>query len=282
MISFPNCKINLGLRIIGKRPDGYHDLESVFLPLPVCDALELIQDPLMSPGNITFSSTGLELPGTASENLCVTAYRKLCHDFPELPAVRMHLHKVIPSGAGLGGGSADAASTFILLNEKFGLGLSSGQLHDYAAATGSDCPFFIVNQPCLVTGRGEIIERLHFSLAGHWLVLIHPGIHVSTSAAFAGIKPTKQEKRISQIISQPIATWKKELKNDFEENIFLLHPAISNIKDKLYALGADYASMSGSGSSVYGIFSSDLVEDDRLRIKKEFPEYSIFFIANPA
>lgn len=251
MLSFPNCKINLGLHILGKRDDGFHNLETVFYPVPFKDALELI--PSTNTG-IEFTATGLAVDGNAADNLCVKAYHLLKKDFPEIPTIKIHLHKAIPLGAGLGGGSADAAFMLKLLNEKFKLNLSTDQLINYALQLGSDCPFFIINKPCLATGRGEMLEEIAVDLSAYKIVLINPGIHINTGWAFSNITPAQPARSIKEIIHQPVNTWKDELKNDFESAVFTAHPAIKEIKEALYTQGAVYAAMSGSGSTVFGIF----------------------------
>ena len=251
MLSFPNCKINLGLHILGKRDDGFHNLETVFYPVPFKEALELI--PSTNTG-IEFTATGLAVDGNAADNLCVKAYHLLKKDFPEIPTIKIHLHKAIPLGAGLGGGSADAAFMLKLLNEKFKLNLSTDQLINYALQLGSDCPFFIINKPCLATGRGEMLEEIAVDLSAYKIVLINPGIHINTGWAFSNITPAQPARSIKEIIQQPVNTWKDELKNDFESAVFTAHPAIKEIKEALYTQGAVYAAMSGSGSTVFGIF----------------------------
>jgi 4-diphosphocytidyl-2-C-methyl-D-erythritol kinase len=253
MISFPNCKINLGLHILNKREDGFHNLETFFYPLPLHDALEIIQAE-----KTVFTNSGLPVPGTAEGNICLKAYHLLKKDFAELPLLKIHLHKAIPMGAGLGGGSADGAFTLKLLNQKFNLGLSTDQLIKYALKLGSDCPFFIINKPCIAAGRGEILEPLPIDLSAYKFLIVNPGIHVNTGWAFSQINPVLSEKSIKKIIVQPIETWQKELKNDFEEPVFNNHLEIKSIKDELYKEGAVYASMSGSGSTVYGIFKKEI------------------------
>ena len=260
MLDFSNCKINLGLNIVSKRADGYHDLETIFYPIPFCDALEIIED--KNPGNtandtdqgIRFSTSGLSIPGSATANLCIKAYHLIKTDFPKLPPVQMHLHKVIPMGAGLGGGSSNGAFALRLLNQKFELGIDQNQLLLYALQLGSDCPFFIVNKPCYATSRGEMLEPIGVDLSGYAIVLINPGIHVSTNEAFASVKPKKPGINCRDIISQPISNWRESLANDFEAGVFQLHPELDAIKAGLYQTGAVYAAMSGSGSTLYGIF----------------------------
>ena len=252
MVLFPNCKINLGLNIVNKRSDGYHNIETVFLPIQLKDALEVIEKE-----EFEFSSTGLSIEGEIEKNLCVKGYHLLKKDFPYLSNVQMHLHKAIPMGAGLGGGSSDGAFTLKLLNKKFELNLSEKQLIDYSLKLGSDCPFFIVNKPCFATSRGEILEPIALDLSTYKIVIVHPDIHVSTAWAFSNINPQGPVKSIQQIIQQPILTWKNELSNDFETPVFKKYPEIKKIKDELYDSGAIYAAMSGSGSAVYGIFRKE-------------------------
>ena len=252
MVSFPNCKINLGLNIVNKRDDGYHDIETFFFPIHLKDSLELIERE-----KFEFSTSGFSIEGEAEKNICIKAYDLLKKDFPQLPSVQMHLHKAIPMGAGLGGGSADGAFTLKLLNKKFDLSLSEKQLINYSLQLGSDCPFFILNKPCFATGRGEILEQTELDLSEYKFLVVNPPIHISTASAFSTIKPLKPVKSIKQIIQQSMSTWKAELINNFEKPVFEKYPEIKNIKEKLYEAGAIYASMSGSGSAVYGIFKKE-------------------------
>ncbi len=252
MIVYPNCKINLGLHILQKRADGFHDLQTVFYPVALQDGLEVIQNAAGTDVEVTTS--GLAIDVQPHDNICYKAYQLLKKDFPRLPAVKIHLHKVIPSGAGLGGGSADAAFTLILLNKKFGLGLSEEQLIAYALQLGSDCPFFIINEPCFATGRGEELEKIHLDLSAYQMVLVNPKIHINTGWAFSRITPNPQRESLKNIISLPVQQWKEQLTNDFEEAVFSQYPEIKKIKEQLYQQGAVYASMSGSGSTVYGLF----------------------------
>jgi 4-diphosphocytidyl-2-C-methyl-D-erythritol kinase len=253
MISFPNCKINLGLNIVAKRTDGYHDLETVFYPVYLKDILEVIQE-----ADFKYSSTGLQINGKEGDNLCVKAYKILKKDFPQLPNVHIHLHKVIPMGAGLGGGSADGAFLLTLLNKKFHLDLTEEQLINYALQLGSDCPFFIINKPCFATGRGEQLKPIHLDLSSYHLVLVNPGIHVSTKAAFSQLMPHSPANCITEVITKPVETWKGLLKNDFEETVFKLHPEVKAVKEELYKKGAEFASMTGTGSTVYGFFKKEV------------------------
>ena len=271
MITFPNAKINLGLNIIEKRPDGYHNLETVFYPVPVEDALEV---------NILNESTqkfrlhqaGLEIAGEAENNLVVKAYKLLDERF-NLPPIDIHLFKHIPSGAGLGGGSSDAAYMLKLRNEKFNLELSDENLEEYAAKLGADCAFFIRNAPTYAEGIGNIFSPISLSLKGYQIVLVKPDIFVSTRDAFAQIKSHRQEIPLKEVIKQPIEEWKERMVNDFEESVFPQFPAIKEIKEKLYEAGAIYAAMTGSGSSVFGLFKPE----DNKSVKEDFGEKAFVY-----
>ena len=249
MIQFPNCKINLGLSILAKRADGYHELETVFYPIAVSDALEILPS-----DKLTLSQTGIAVPGDPDQNLCLKAYHLLKKDFPSLPSVQMHLHKNIPMGAGLGGGSSDGTNALLILNQQFSLGLNDRQLIDYASQLGSDCPFFVYNKACHATGRGEVLTPIALDLSNYQFLLVHPGKHISTAWAFQQLTPNTKSKSIQSIIQKPMTEWKELLINDFEAPVFKAEPTLSNIKTQLYQLGAIYASMSGSGSSLFGIF----------------------------
>ena len=266
MIQFPNCKINLGLSILAKRPDGYHELETVFYPIAVSDALEILPA-----DSVTMTQSGIEVPGDPAQNLCLKAYHLLQKDFPTLPAVQMHLHKNIPMGAGLGGGSSDGTAALLILNQQFSLGLNEKQLIDYASQLGSDCPFFVYNKACHATGIGEILSPIHLDLSNYQFLIVHPGIHIATKWAFQQLNPNTKSETIALIIEKPITEWKDALVNDFEAPVFKAEPTLSEIKSKLYQLGAIYASMSGSGSSLFGIFPKQHFEhapsiDHALRI----------------
>jgi 4-diphosphocytidyl-2-C-methyl-D-erythritol kinase len=268
MIVFPNCKINLGLQILNKREDGFHNLETIFYPVLLRDALEVVRsiDDKMQ-ANINFKSTGLTIEGDSHNNLCIKAYELLKKDFSTLPSIQMQLYKTIPMGAGLGGGSSDGAFALKLLNEKFQLGLSRQQLINYALELGSDCPFFIINKPSFATGRGELLEEVSLDLSAYQFAIVNPGIHVHTGWAFAQLNLSNDSGRFERldsqhpdlktIIQQPINTWKNQLINDFEEPVSKAHPEIASIKQQLYDAGAVYASMTGSGSTVFGIFSRE-------------------------
>lgn len=260
MITFPNAKINLGLNITEKRPDGYHNLETIFYPIPLEDALEACPRK-EGPGSYSLSQSGLSIEGDAENNLVVKAY-KLLDETYHLPPVDIYLHKHIPSGAGLGGGSADAAFMLKLLNRMYRLNLTDDQLEAYAARLGADCAFFVRNQPTYAEGIGNIFSPVELSLAGWQLLLVKPNIFVSTRDAFARIRPRHPERNLRDLINQPVESWKDSMINDFEESVFPQFPAIGDIKTELYRLGAVYASMSGSGSSVYGLFAPDVVLPD--------------------
>jgi len=248
MISFPNAKINLGLHVLNKREDGFHDIETIFYPIPMHDSLEILP---MS-GEVSIKQYGPPLPG--GENLCIQAFDLLKEDY-NLPAVDIHLLKHIPAGAGLGGGSSDAAHTLILLNDLFELGVSSDQLESMAAKLGSDCAFFIRNRPLFASGRGEVFNEISLDLSGYRVEVIRPDIHISTPEAYGMITPEENRPSLREIIQKPIMEWKDHLVNDFEKPIFEKYPEIRELKESFYDQGALYASMSGSGSAVYGIFS---------------------------
>ena len=252
MITYPNAKINLGLNVVAKRPDGYHDLETIFYPIPLQDALEVtMQKGADRPYRLHV--TGANLDGSPADNLVVRAYT-LVNEKHHLRPVDIHLHKHIPTEAGLGGGSSDAAFMIKMLNSKFNLGLSVAEMEIYASKLGSDCPFFIQNKPVFATGTGNVFHPIDLSLKGMNIVLVKPQISVSTREAYANICPKQPAVSLKEIAAKPIDEWKDLMKNDFEKNVFLVHPEIAAIKDKLYDMGAVYAQMSGSGSAVFGIF----------------------------
>ncbi len=274
MIVFPNCKINLGLHIIRKREDNYHDLETVFYPVPLCDALELRDAEASQTKHVNLISEGLPVQGDAKENLVSKAYQLLQKDYA-LPYLQFALLKNIPMGAGLGGGSSDGAFALNLLNAYLDLNLGEEKLLHYAAQLGSDCAFFINNKPCLGSGRGEILKPIDLSLKGYWIVIIKPEIHISTAEAFATIDVNKhqnqwEENSIKNIIKLDPSNWKDRLCNDFEDSIFPKHPLLATIKNSLYQAGAIYASMSGSGSSIFGLFRFEP------RLKESYREYFYF------
>ncbi|GHT40502.1 4-diphosphocytidyl-2-C-methyl-D-erythritol kinase [Bacteroidia bacterium] len=252
MLTFPNAKINLGLNIVAKRPDGYHDIETVFYPIPLCDALEIVPARTAP----TFTQTGILVDGDPANNLVMRACNLLKADF-DLPELDIYLQKNIPFGAGLGGGSADAAFMLKLLNDYAQLGLTASQLEDYARLLGADCPFFIQNKPVFAEGIGDVFSPVTVSLKGYYLWLIKPNIHVSTRDAYAEVKPHRPEVGIQEIIKTPVEAWRGRLVNDFEESVGAKFPEIRAIRQFLYAHGALYAAMSGSGSAVFGIFAED-------------------------
>lgn len=252
MILFPNAKINIGLNIISRRPDGYHNLETVLYPLPVRDALEVVEA-----DQLLFTSSGLPIPGKPEDNLCLKAYHMLAGDF-KLPHVHIHLHKHIPIGAGMGGGSADASFFIKLMNEKFSLGLDTAQMESYASRIGSDCAFFIQNRAAFAYEKGDKLRNIDLDLSKYFIILVMPSVQVSTCEAYHGVNPASVSKPLSELIKLPIEEWKLSIKNDFEPSVFSKYPLIREIKSTLYEEGALYASMSGSGSSVYGIFKEEL------------------------
>ncbi|EOZ99546.1 4-diphosphocytidyl-2-C-methyl-D-erythritol kinase [Indibacter alkaliphilus LW1] len=249
MINFPNAKINLGLHITAKRNDGFHELETCMIPIPLFDALEMIPSKKM-----IFDTTGLPIPGDSKDNLITKAYQLLKKDFNDIPPLHIHLHKNIPMGAGLGGGSADAAFALTLMNNLFDLYLDDWMLEEYAAQLGSDCALFIENLPKIATGRGEILTPTDVNLKDDYLVLVKPPIHIGTKEAYAGVKPNAPAVILQEVLKDK-STWKEQLVNDFEKSIFPNHPSLPQIKAQLYEMGAYYAAMSGSGSTVFGLFS---------------------------
>jgi 4-diphosphocytidyl-2-C-methyl-D-erythritol kinase len=254
MVSFPNAKINLGLNIIEKRSDGYHNIESVFYPVTWCDALEMVKS-----DSFSYNSSGLVIPGNQENNLILKAFRILQNEgFIVEKSVNIHLHKILPMGAGIGGGSADGAFALKMLNELFELNLTINQLEKFAEQLGSDCPFFIENKPKFCFGKGTEFEEIDLDLKGKQIVLVNPQIHISTAEAYAGVKPCRPDVSLKEIISSPITDWQDVLKNDFEKKIIENHPKIGVVKDLLYKLGANYASMTGSGSTVFGIFDQPI------------------------
>ncbi|TDW96769.1 4-(cytidine 5'-diphospho)-2-C-methyl-D-erythritol kinase [Dinghuibacter silviterrae] len=287
MILFPPCKINIGLRILRKRSDGFHDLETLFWPVPLRDALEML------PSDTTrLHVTGADIPGAPSTNLCVRAHALLAADFPAVRPVDIYLHKSIPMGAGLGGGSADGALALVLVNRLFRLGLTREDLLPYALQLGSDCPFFLYDGPCWASGRGEILQPAALDLSDYRLVLVNPGIHVPTGWAFAqlGLGAARSESRAQSSGAEgadaqrrgepdaaalraipPVSSWRDIFHNDFEPAVFAAYPAIKAIKETLYATGAVYASMSGSGSTVYALYPEGQMP--RLSFPKDYWVY---------
>jgi 4-diphosphocytidyl-2-C-methyl-D-erythritol kinase len=249
MIVFPNAKINIGLNVVERRPDGFHNIESIFYPVKeLFDVLEVVES-----NELKFTSSGIAIPGNHDDNLCLKAYRLIKADF-DVASVHIHLHKVIPIGAGLGGGSADAAFTLKALNELFKLQLTDEQLINYARKLGSDCAFFIKNSPVYAFGKGDEFEPIALDLSNYNIKIEYPNIHIGTAEAYAGVNPKKSVTSLKEAIYLPISEWRNALKNDFEDSIFPNHPQIRSVKEKFYTEGALYASMTGSGSAVFGVF----------------------------
>lgn len=268
MLSFPNCKINLGLHVTTRRPDGYHNIESVLYPVALTDALEFIVH-----DTLQLELYGSSVPGNIQDNIVLKAYHLVKNDHPQLPFLKIALLKNIPSGAGLGGGSADGAEMLKMLNTNFELNLSEKDLLEYASQLGSDCPFFIRNRPALATGRGELLTDRAVDLSGYTIIIVDPGIHVATAKAFSLISPAQARECLADITVRDISTWKETLINDFEKPIFDLYPEINGIKDKLYELGAIYSAMSGSGSSVFAIFPRG---ENTSRLNDQFKDYRVY------
>ncbi|OQY05946.1 MAG: 4-(cytidine 5'-diphospho)-2-C-methyl-D-erythritol kinase [Bacteroidetes bacterium 4572_117] len=254
MICFPNAKINIGLNIVSKRNDGYHNLETVFYPVPLKDILEFIVP------EKTIKKTIIEISGTKldilnEQNICIKAYDLLAADY-NLPKLQVYLHKLIPNGAGLGGGSSDASFFLKQLSDQFKLNISENKLMDYASKLGADCPFFITNKAVFASGTGNKFEHINLDLTGYYILIVKPNFSINTAEAFKGIKPTMPKTSLKELIKQPVDSWKNQIKNDFEAPLFQKYPELSAIKTKLYKLGADYASMSGSGSALFGLFKN--------------------------
>ncbi len=270
MIVQPNAKINIGLNITEKRDDGYHNIETIFYPIPLVDKLEIKE--ITDNRKTTLHSGKNLLEVSMTDNLVYKAYDLLKEKY-RLPELEIILEKNIPTGAGLGGGSSDASFMLKTLNEKFSLNISNKELEKYASKLGADCPFFIENKPQYATGIGNIFSPISLSLKGYYLILIKPNIHVSTQEAYQSIVPSKSKYSLIEMIKEPISEWKNFIKNDFETSIFPKYPEIEEIKTKLYKNGAFYASMSGSGSSVYGIFH------EKKNLKSLFTKYDYFTIS---
>lgn len=263
MIIYPNAKINIGLNITEKRLDGFHNIETIFYPIGLSDILEIN----ISNDKINFKNTGLSIENKSFEsNICHKAYQELNLNF-SLKPIDIHLHKIIPFGAGLGGGSSDGSFTLKALNSLMKLNLNNNDLIKHAEKIGSDCPFFLINRPSFGTEKGNVLKPIDLNLKGYFLVLVHPEIHVNTTKAYARITPKKPKTNLLKLIKQPIENWKETIKNDFEDSVFKDHPILKDLKDQLYNLGAIYASMSGSGSAVFGIFKN------KINIQNSFNKY---------
>jgi 4-diphosphocytidyl-2-C-methyl-D-erythritol kinase len=261
VIRFPIAKINLGLNIVERRPDGYHNLETVFYPVPIKDVLEVFPMDEKFPSSVDcdLKVSNIQIEGDEQKNLVVRAYQLLKQDFPQqMQRVHAHLFKRIPTQAGMGGGSSDCAVMISLLNDLFGLGLNNQQMIDYAARLGADCPFFVLNRPVYAEGIGERMQPIHLDLSSWVLAIVRPNIPVSTKEAFSYIHPKRPAKNCREIVAQPVETWRDELTNDFEPSVFQIHPEIGQIKDDLYQMGAVYAAMSGSGSALFGLFRKSM------------------------
>jgi len=249
MVSFPNAKINLGLNVVEKRTDGYHNLETVFVPIfELYDVLEIVES-----NKTTLQIFSIEIDGDIENNLIIKALRLLQKDF-KIPELSCFLKKNIPTGAGLGGGSANAAFMLKMINEKFALNISQENLENYASKLGADCAFFIRNKPSFAQGTGNVLSDVNLSLQGKYIVLAKPNIHVSTAEAYSKIIPKKWKTPLENVLKLPISEWKNYLFNDFEKNVFAQHPQLAEIKQQMYDFGAIYASMSGSGATIFGIF----------------------------
>jgi 4-diphosphocytidyl-2-C-methyl-D-erythritol kinase len=253
MIVFPNAKINLGLHVLRKRNDGYHDIETCFYPVPLTDVLEVIES-----NSMQFDFSGRPIPGGTGDNLVVKAYKLLKEEFG-LPPVHIHLHKVIPMGAGLGGGSSDAAFMLVALNQLFGLNLNKETLASLAARLGSDCPFFIYQHALLGTGTGTTLEPIDLSLKGNYITIIHPGIHISTAEAYSRLVPNEDRKTLTETLKGN--NWKQDLVNDFTRSVYDAYPEIQEIESSCYEAGASYACMSGSGSSVFALSDAPITPE---------------------
>ncbi|HJJ87986.1 MAG TPA: 4-(cytidine 5'-diphospho)-2-C-methyl-D-erythritol kinase [Methanocorpusculum sp.] len=265
MITFPNAKINLGLDVVEKRPDGYHNLETLFYPIPLHDVLEITKS---DEEETTFTMYNAEFDGSDSDNLVVKAYNILAEKHV-MPKVKMSLYKNIPTGAGMGGGSADAAFALKMLNEIAALNLTDEELEEYAARLGADCAFFIKNRPAYATGIGNILTPVDCDLSMYYIAVVKPDIHISTKEAYSLVVPCYPDNALSEIITKPVEEWKGLMKNDFEKSVFAKYPTVKEIKEKLYGMGALYASMSGSGSAFFGIFEKELTTAE---LKREFPD----------
>ena len=273
MITFPIAKINLGLNVVEKRLDGYHNLQTVFYPVPIMDALEIapMSEGFPSDVDCDLKVTNIHIEGDEQRNLVVRAYQLRKKDFLSLPRIHTHLWKGIPTQAGMGGGSSDCAYMIRLLNETFDLQLTNEQMQQYAAQLGADCAFFIESVPCYAEGIGEQLEPISLDLSGWYIGVVRPDIPVPTKEAFSRIHPHYPSLNCREVVMQPVETWRDNLINDFEESVFALHPEIGAVKEQLYKMGATYAAMSGSGSALFGLFKE---EPDGLR--QAFPDMFTF------
>ena len=276
MIIFPIAKINLGLNIVARRSDGYHDLETVFYPLPQTDALEVqpMDQAFPSDTDCDLKVTNIAVEGDEQRNLVVRAYHLLKDDYPQMPRVHAHLYKAIPTQAGMGGGSSDCAAMLRLLNELFSLHISDEQLEAYATRLGADCPFFVRGRAAYAEGIGERLQPIDLSLSGWHLAVVRPPVAVSTKEAFSLVVPRRPQQNCRDVVMQPVGTWREQLTNDFEQSVFAQYPVIGQVKQQLYDLGATYAAMSGSGSAVFGLFTEPVDGLDQL-----FPDSLTYCLA---
>jgi 4-diphosphocytidyl-2-C-methyl-D-erythritol kinase len=277
MVVFPNCKINLGLHVLRKRQDGFHDIETCFYPVIWTDILEVVKS-VDNEENFIFSSSGITIRSNEAhsetldpkKNIIYKAYQILEAEYP-IPTLKVHLHKILPMGAGLGGGSSDAAFFINLVNTQFQLNMSLNKRKKIAAQLGSDCPFFIENKAMLATGKGEVLEALDLNLMGKTIVVVHPNIHSDTALAYAGIVPNDNKPSLKELLKAPIRDWQQTIQNDFELSVGKKYPEILQLKSELYKMGASYSAMSGSGSAVFGIF-----ENDKVQLPKNWNDYSVY------
>ncbi len=258
LTTHPNCKINIGLRVINRRPDGYHNLETIFYPIPLYDELTVTENE-----NDELILEGICIDGNPWDNLVMRVPRLLREDGFQIPPIRVELKKNIPSGAGLGGGSSDAAFMMKMLNEMFSLGMNNQEMEEKVARLGADCAVFIQNKPVFAEGIGNIFTPIDLDLSGWHLVLIKPDDFISTREAYSSVKPKKANTNLIQLVKEDINTWKDKVINDFEKSVFPGHPCVENILHELYKIGAVYAAMSGSGSSIYGLFRSPVELGER-------------------
>ncbi len=267
MIIFPQAKINLGLNVVGCRPDGYHNLETVFYRIPLCDALEVTEMDTQFPSDVDcdLKVTGISIEGDEQRNLVVRAYKLMKQDFPQLPRVHVHLYKGIPAQAGMGGGSSDGAAMLRLLNDSFGLGLSDEQLIERATRLGADCPFFVTHtKAAYAEGIGEQLRPIDLNLSGWSMAIVRPSVPVSTKEAFALVTPQHPPVNCLDVVRMPVEHWWDRLLNDFEQSVFAQHPEIGRVKERLYELGAVYSAMSGSGSAVFALFRHQSLSEEEL------------------
>jgi len=264
MICFPNAKINIGLRVTGKRPDGYHNIESILYPVGLTDILEISEQKKDSGKGISLDTTGIKIDSPPEENLVFRTAELLRKEY-SIPPLDIHLHKLIPTGSGLGGGSSDTAFLLRLLNNKFSIRITEEKLHAIASGLGSDCPFFLNRTSAFISGRGENIKRISLNLSQFYLVIVYPGIHIDTGLAYSRITPSKPGLSLQKLIKYPVSLWKENIFNDFEKPVFSKYPNIKKIKEKLYSMGAIYSSLTGSGSAVYGLFDKKIETEGQFR-----------------